>query len=1142
MNQELENYIELKLASMGFSNLSAAQDRVAEEGSEVESLIRMSSGLLHSLKERTRKLANKLPPADQIIQDFLESYFNDAKDSLQLPVETLTMDREGMARICSLPAGGNRFQNGVVDSYRVLQGVLHNPKNDRRTTKGTFHIVEGGLPVPFDKIETPKVAFEGLFRAAMNPPEELLQLPFTSGKQGGASTFVSLYLRPVVCPAVPGVLSRKTMAIRFFAPGSLVSNLDFVESIFGNGGDPELASSNPQLDLEHWSGHTGCIILAPHLTTLRKIDLGLPHKSQATERQIRDGMCYESEDELYNNGSAFKITVRNEQGVVVTIIADNYFGYSKKEVKTQISYAANLLGLVEEEHAGGTLVFPRRGIQGNFIGELFSKKFQEPPVFQEVLSRYREHMDLQSEGYAIDKNYPELVYIPEDSFIDIYKGVIQWKKDSHERSIPISPLCWYMFPTGHILRMEKNRVTGDWQLISTEPEGIFCHKPATVSGGGKSEISKKLDNAIRYGSFHVRDLKNDFEMVETIADFDYSKRWKSHLERTKPSRPIFSRERTLGSVVKLLTPSSLYTDEYNSFLANIPHQVRSLILFVKLFYRKEIHGDWRGHLGVDTINGREGHDLKFNNRRITASYLRMGYGTDGTWFLHALRPDFIPASKIQLEDDITASVSLPSESLAGLKKNYGFPGAKLVENCERRFFQRPDEAIHPGYDQEAERDLSLDNLFITNFEPLKKEDVRRIVNGAVQFDTYSKAMQERMLEFLASDQEYMVVSSRPRLVDGKPSKNPRYLQTRHTEESARDEYIAEMATRLARKLSSRAPVHTPVNGVLSSRRNNPAETDKGIRSLAVYSPLHFQELPELFMDYVCSLTGKSPSTTGAGSEGALTKGPFNMLVPATDLNNALVSMILNGYHGFTTAAGYVGETIRFDHDISIFIPEIWARLREEEKDPSRMIQEESLEKLEDYDHNGKRILASRLGYRITEGFLFRYFNRVFTEPQAVFTAGMLRPELQDPDQFADGVNNIVEAQKRVAEGYFEDGSVEACVPPLKALLHIMVHGQYEGKTIEDPAIRNLFDRQAVLASDWYAKRLERKQSIDIQFYRDRIEYMKLYMNDPSNGGINKRMNLEERLAEAHSMLTRCESGEYLDSLKGTIGADPLFRG
>ncbi len=74
------------------------------------------------------------------------------------------------------------------------------------------------------------------------------------------------------------------------------------------------------------------------------------------------------------------------------------------------------------------------------------------------------------------------------------------------------------------------------------------------------------------------------------------------------------------------------------------------------------------------------------------------------------------------------------------------------------------------------------------------------------------------------------------------------------------------------------------------------------------------------MDFICSLTGKSPSTTGAGSEGALTKGPFNALRPTADLNNALVSFILTGYHGFSSSAGYVGPQVRVDHDISLLVP------------------------------------------------------------------------------------------------------------------------------------------------------------------------------------------------------------------------------
>src|SRR5205085_3940719 len=76
----------------------------------------------------------------------------------------------------------------------------------------------------------------------------------------------------------------KTMETRFFAPASLVSNLDFVESIFGNGGDPYLPENDAALDVMHWTGHTGCVILAPYLPGIKKKSVGLPHYDEATER------------------------------------------------------------------------------------------------------------------------------------------------------------------------------------------------------------------------------------------------------------------------------------------------------------------------------------------------------------------------------------------------------------------------------------------------------------------------------------------------------------------------------------------------------------------------------------------------------------------------------------------------------------------------------------------------------------------------------------------------------------------------------------------------------------------------------------------------------------------------------------------
>src|SRR3569833_2702102 len=107
-------------------------------------------------------------------------------------------------------------------------------------------------------------------------------------------------MRPAVCTEVNGFTPEKSMEVRFFAPGNLVSNLDFVESIFGNGGDPGLPENDAALDTEHWTGHTGCVILAPHLIKVTKKDAGLPQKKKTTKRQRRDGMCWKAETELYN--------------------------------------------------------------------------------------------------------------------------------------------------------------------------------------------------------------------------------------------------------------------------------------------------------------------------------------------------------------------------------------------------------------------------------------------------------------------------------------------------------------------------------------------------------------------------------------------------------------------------------------------------------------------------------------------------------------------------------------------------------------------------------------------------------------------------------------------------------------------------
>jgi hypothetical protein len=598
-------------------------------------------------------------------------------------------------------------------------------------------------------------------------------------------------------------------------------------------------------------------------------------------------------------------------------------------------------------------------------------------------------------------------------------------------------------------------------------------------------------------------------------------------------------ERSLGSVIKLLTTDEHdFTPAYNAWLESVPQYIKELVFVAKRYYKPEWGDHWREHFSVDIINGVPGNELKCDNRTLVTTRLRVGYDADGAWRTFGLRKDFHPAVKIQVEDDITVSVVVPAHRLEYLSEAASAPSLKFVQNCERRLFQRPDDAIHRGYDQQTEADFArLDNFF-SNYEPLTPADARELVEEAIGFNQYTEPMQRTIRAVAETGAPgYFVSTAHPRLVGGKPSKNPRYLQIRPDLLQPRELHLAEMAARLRRHAPPGRPIHNPVNAVLPGRRNNPPEP--GIRPLAVFNPIHYLELPELFMEFICSMTGKSPSTTGAGSEGALTKGPFNALPPIMDLNNALVSFLLTGHNGFVTAAGCVGPRFRVDHDISLLAPEVWCHMLPEERDPQFLIANHYLDKCEDFMHGGKQVLAGRLGYRINVRFVHRFFGRVFNHPHAIFAADMLRPELQDMEVFADGMDNIVATQKRVAKMYFNDGSVKQACPPLQALLHIMLNDEWEGKRLGHPEVRKLFTREHLLAGDWYAARLKAKQQIDRKLWRRHVEYLDKFSKRPSHADEVGRLGIASRLTRARKALEEVEATDYWQNLSGTLGAEPM---
>ena len=1127
--QELNDYIKLKLMVSGGA---MGQD-------DFVSRLTIPHEVVAHLKERIRLSYAEPSPIDARAQAFLDRYLADVSPDppIRLPGlgQSFILDRPGMARELSLPEGEDHFESDIISSYRLGQGqgVLHNPKSDRRTTQGVFHVAEGGAPIPNDKVAVPKVAFAGLLRTALDAPRSLLRLPFTAHGERPVETFVSLMMRPLVVPGVPGVTPRKTMEVRFLVPGNLVSNVDFIERIFGNGGDPHLPENDAGLDIEQWTGHTGYVILAPHLTTLTKKSLGLPHFDDATDRQKRDRMCWASPDEMYNDGDAFKVTARDAQGVMVTVIADNYYGYCKKEVKTQINFAANLLGMVEEEHAGGALVHPQYD-----LGKLFSVATHLPKskhTFEQVRRMFGDRMEIQKEGYGIDKSHLDIFYVPENVEINLNTQTVCWQNLSGRHTLPLDPKITYVVPAGYKVRLEKEADSGQWRLVGTTAEGTFCHKPSTVSGGGKSEISKSISDSIMHAPFFIADFHKDMDAVAALLTQNYSDRFRGRAGGD--SRPVLSPERSLGSVIKLLTPSgTLYTEEYNQWLESIPYTIRELVYLVKRFYQPEMGGNWREQFSVDVVNGRPGNELRFRGEKLLAHYARVGFTADGNWRIFTLRSDFVPAEKLQLEDDISASVVVPADRLHNLNPRYDGPSSfKIVENAERRLFQRPDEAIHRGYDKLTEAHFALPDNFFSNYAPLTQKDAQKLLASPITLSEFTLPMQE-VIRQATENPGYFVSSAHPRIVDGKPTKNPRYLQIRADLMDRKPAYLSETGMRLYRQTPPDQPLPTPVNAVLPGRRLNPPEP--GIRSLAVYNPIHYQETPELFMELISSLTGKSPSTTGTGSEGALTKGPFNALPPIIDLNNALVSHILTGAEAFATAAGFVGPQFRMDHDISLLIPEIWSRMDVSERDPHYLTENNYLEKLEDFEHAGRTVLASRLGRRITPDFVRTFFGIVFDNPNDVFTPEMLRPETQDLPSFVDGIDNIVSTQKRISENYFEDGSVALACPPLRALLHIMRDGIYEDKGINDPALRALFTRDALWESDWYQERLRTQQAIEVRLWKRHIRTLREFLNKPNPLSSTLRRDVTARLGRAQAQCEQAERPEYVESLRGFIGADP----
>ena len=102
---------------------------------------------------------------------------------------------------------------------------------------------------------------------------------------------------------------------------------------------------------------------------------------------------------------------------------------------------------------------------------------------------------------------PDIIYVPEDARFELRQQRVSWSREGQTQTIKLMPDKLYVRPSGYKIRNGETRRQSSWRMVGTQADAILCHKPCTVSGGGKSEISKAISDAVLTGPLFVADFK-----------------------------------------------------------------------------------------------------------------------------------------------------------------------------------------------------------------------------------------------------------------------------------------------------------------------------------------------------------------------------------------------------------------------------------------------------------------------------------------------------------------------------------------------------------------------------------------------------------------------------------------------------------
>ena len=81
------------------------------------------------------------------------------------------------------------------------------------------------------------------------------------------------------------------------------------------------------------------------------------------------------------------------------------------------------------------------------------------PTFEDTLSILKDTVEIQEQGHAVDKEYPDIIYVPETSKFSMITQSVSFTLKGKEQKLNLKPRVTYVLPSGYKVEMVKRGST-----------------------------------------------------------------------------------------------------------------------------------------------------------------------------------------------------------------------------------------------------------------------------------------------------------------------------------------------------------------------------------------------------------------------------------------------------------------------------------------------------------------------------------------------------------------------------------------------------------------------------------------------------------------------------------------------------------